>query len=86
VFSRCNLQVFYLNVAYVFTHMLQLYVLNVPSASVVCCIQVFYVLEEKSHGGHARRGPVVRARSAPRTPRTGYDRPHAGSQVLPAQR
>ena len=39
-----------------FTHMFQVYVLNVSSASDVCCIQVFHVSEgcSESHGGMAR--------------------------------
>ena len=44
VFSYCKLQImFYLDVAYVFTHMLQVYVLDVSSVSDVCCIQVFHI-------------------------------------------
>jgi hypothetical protein len=43
VFSCCKLQVFYLDVVYVFTHMLQVYFLDVSFVSDVCCIQVFYV-------------------------------------------
>jgi hypothetical protein len=43
-FSCCKLQVFYLDVAYVFTHnMLQVYVTDVLSILDVCCIQVFHV-------------------------------------------
>jgi hypothetical protein len=41
VFSCCKLQVLYLDVAYVFTYMLQLYVLDVLAVSDICCIQVF---------------------------------------------
>jgi hypothetical protein len=37
VFSGRNLQMFYLDVAYVFTHMLQVYVLNVSPIFDVCC-------------------------------------------------
>jgi hypothetical protein len=43
VFSCFKLQVFYLDAAYVFTNMLQVYVLDVSSVSDVCCIQVFHV-------------------------------------------
>jgi hypothetical protein len=67
VFSYCKLQVFYFDVAYVFTHILQVYVLDVSSISDVCCIQVFHVArvsccsESQGHGGvmvarHGRRG------------------------------
>jgi hypothetical protein len=44
VFRAANvfmLQVFYLDVAYVITHMLQLYVLDVLSVSDVCCVKCF---------------------------------------------
>jgi hypothetical protein len=41
VFSCCKLQVLYLDVAYVFTYMLQLYVLDVLAVSDICCIQMF---------------------------------------------
>ena len=34
---------FYLDVVYVFTHMLQVYVSDVSSVLDVCCIQVFHV-------------------------------------------
>jgi hypothetical protein len=63
-----------------FIHLFQLYVPNVSSASIVCCIQVFHVSEVESHGGHglgapgwgaASRGPAVGARSAPRIMRMG---------------
>jgi hypothetical protein len=37
------LQVFYLNVAYVFTHMLQVYVSNISFASDLYCIQMFHI-------------------------------------------
>ena len=59
--------------------MLQLCVPNISSASVVFCIQVFYVLEVESPGGAqprrrgmgaASRGLVVRASSTPRILRT----------------
>ena len=43
VFLCCRLQLFYLDVVYVFTHMLQVYVPDVSSVSDVCCIQVFHV-------------------------------------------
>jgi hypothetical protein len=78
-----------------FTHMLQLYVLNVSSISVVCCIQVFHVSEVESPGEHglgtvgwgaASRRPAVGARNAPRIPRTGRAHPRAGCRVPPAQR
>jgi hypothetical protein len=38
------LQVFYPDVAYVFTHMLKVYVPDVSSVSDVYCIQVFHVI------------------------------------------
>jgi hypothetical protein len=43
MFSCEKLQVFYLDVTYDFTHILQVYVLDVSSVSYVCCIQVFHV-------------------------------------------
>jgi hypothetical protein len=42
--SCCKLQVFYLDVAYIFSHMLQAYVLDISSVLDVCCIQVFLVV------------------------------------------
>jgi hypothetical protein len=36
-----------------FIHLFQLYVPNVSSALIVCCIQVFHVSEVESHGGMA---------------------------------
>jgi len=62
------LQVFYLNVIYVFTHMFQVYVPNISSASDVCCIQVFHVLEVCSESYGARR---TRQARCPRMGRTG---------------
>jgi hypothetical protein len=68
-----QVQVFYMDVAYVFTHMLQAYVPDVSLVSVVCCIQVFHVarvsccLERQraqgSHGG-ATLAPGNGARQA----------------------
>ena len=43
VFFCCKLQVFYLDVAYVFTHMLEVYFQDVLSVKDICCIQVFHV-------------------------------------------
>ena len=40
VFSCYKLQVFYLDVAYILSHMLQVYFLYVSSVLDVCCIQV----------------------------------------------
>jgi hypothetical protein len=37
--------VFYLDVAYVFTHMLQQYVPNVSAVSVLCCNKCFFMLQ-----------------------------------------
>jgi hypothetical protein len=60
VFLRCKLQVFYLDVAYVFTHMLQVHALDV--SYVVFMLHVFYVVRRvKGHGGlmvaqHGRQG------------------------------
>jgi hypothetical protein len=88
-------QVFYLDVAYVSHTCYKLYVRNVPSALVICCIQVFHVSEVESPVGHglgaggrdaARRGPTVGTRSAPRIMQTMRARPHAGSWVSPTQR
>ena len=80
--SCCKLQVFYRDVAYVFTHMLQVCFLYVSSISDVCCIQVFHVAyvsccsESQGHGGvmvarHGHRGmghgePVVGERGTRR--------------------
>jgi hypothetical protein len=75
--------------------MLQLYVPNVLSTSVVRCIQVFHVSEVERHGGHglgargwaaAICGPPVGARITPRILWTGRARPRADSRVPPAQR
>jgi hypothetical protein len=43
MFSCYKLQVFDLDAAYFFIHMLQVYVPNILYVSDVCCIQVFYV-------------------------------------------
>ena len=43
VFSCCKLQEFYLDVAYIFTHTLQVYITDVSSILDVCCIQVLHV-------------------------------------------
>jgi hypothetical protein len=74
--------------------MLQMYVLNVSSASDLCCIPVFHVgascfrgifRELWRHGpgaggrGAASRGPADGAHSVPRVLRTGHTRPHPGS-------
>jgi hypothetical protein len=40
---RCNH--FYLDIAYVFTHMLKQYVLNVSAISVLCCSKCFFMLQ-----------------------------------------
>jgi hypothetical protein len=37
--------VFYLDVAYVFTHMLQHYVPNVSAVSVICCDKCFFMFQ-----------------------------------------
>jgi hypothetical protein len=54
-FSCFKLQVFYQNVAYVFTHMLQVYVPNISYVLDVCCIKCFVLFEElgarRSDGG-----------------------------------
>ena len=74
-----------------FTHMLQVYVLNVSFASDVCCIQVFHVasvscfrgmfIESCGHAPDAgRRGA---ASQGPVNGPTGRARPHPGSQVPP---
>jgi hypothetical protein len=42
-FLCCKLQVFYLDIAYVCTHILHVYVPDVSSVLEVRCIQVFYV-------------------------------------------
>jgi hypothetical protein len=44
VISCCKFQVFYLDVVYVFTHMLQVYVSNVSSVSDVCCKRFIWML------------------------------------------
>jgi hypothetical protein len=73
-----------------FTHMLQLYIPNVSSVSVVCCIQEFHVSEVERPGGArprrrgwgaASHGSAIGARSAPRILWTGRARPHAGSRI-----
>jgi hypothetical protein len=59
------LQVFYLDVVYVFTHMLQVYLPDVSSVSDVCCIQVFDVARVscyfKSQGLRGSDGGMARA-------------------------
>jgi hypothetical protein len=81
VFSYCKLQVFYLDIAYVFIHMLQVYVPDVSSVSDVCCIQVFHVARvsccSKSQGG--RGEPVASGHGAQSAGAGG--RGHDGSGV-----
>ena len=78
-----------------FTHMLQLYVLNISSASDVCCIQVFHVASVSCFRGMFRQslghGPgaggwgavsqrlVDGAHGAPGVLRTSCARPHPSS-------
>jgi hypothetical protein len=55
------LQVFYLDVAYVFTHMLQVYFPDILSVLDICCIQMFYVVRRVRGAGidgrtNGRRG------------------------------
>jgi hypothetical protein len=85
-----------------FTHMLQVYVRNVSSASDLFCIQVFHVAsvscfrdvfrESWGHGPSARGRGVVNqgsadgAHSALRDLRMGRARLYPGSWVPPAQR
>jgi hypothetical protein len=72
MFSYSKLQVFYLDVAYDFTHMLQVYVLDVSSVSYVCCIQVFHVArvlccsESQGRRRMGRGEPVAGGRGAVR--------------------
>jgi hypothetical protein len=78
-----------LSVYYIrFTHKLQLYVSNVSSVLVVCCIQVFHVSEVESPRGHGLGaggwGTVVGVHNTPRILQTGNARRQAGSLVPPA--
>ena len=57
---------FYLDVAYVFTHMLQVYIPVISYVLDVCCIQMFFILQVfyVVRPG-ASRGPMDGARGAP---------------------
>ena len=85
VFSCCKLQVFYLDVAYVFTHMLKVYIPDVSSVSDVRCIQVFHVArvsccsESQGHRGMGRGEPVADRRGMRRV--GGNGRGHDGAGV-----
>jgi hypothetical protein len=65
VISCYKLQVFYLDITYIFTHMLQVYVVDVSSVSDVCCIQVFHVAcvscYSESQGMRGSDGGMARA-------------------------
>ena len=80
-----------------FTHILQVYVPNISSASDVCCIQMFYIAsiscfkylfgESLGQGlgamgrGVASQGLADGARDVPGVLRTGRAHPHSGSWV-----